>query len=323
MITGGPLSNQMRAETLVEALPYIRRFSGKTVVVKYGGNALAGTSEHDALALFAEDIVMMRLVGMRPVVVHGGGPQISELMARLGKTTEFVDGLRVTDAETVGIARMVLKGQVNPQIVAAINVHGNYAVGVSGVDGGLIRAEARDERLGYVGDVTEINTEVLDGLLDHEFIPVIATIGSDASGQAYNINADTVAGRIAEALGAEKLVYLTDIEGLRSQVDDPASLIRQTTADRLDGWIADGTIAGGMIPKVTSCQQAVRSGVRRSHILDGRVAHVLLLELFTDEGVGTMVVADQDALDEHLAETKAALAHTAGTPPGPIRGTDS
>ncbi len=301
-------SNQLRAETLVEALPYIRQFSGKTVVVKYGGNALAGTSEHDALALFAEDIVMMRLVGMRPVVVHGGGPQISELMSRLGKETEFVDGLRVTDAETVDIARMVLKGQVNPLLVAAINVHGNYAVGVSGVDGGLIRAEARDERLGFVGDVTEINPGVLEGLLDDEFIPVIATIGSDASGQAYNINADTVAGRIAEALGAEKLVYLTDIEGLRGKVDDASSLIRQTTADRLDELIDDGTIAGGMIPKVASCQQAVRSGVRRAHILDGRIAHVLLLELFTNEGIGTMVVTDQAALDAHLAETHAAAA---------------
>jgi len=284
----------LRAETLVEALPYIRRFSGKTVVVKYGGNALAGTSEHDALALFAEDIVMMRLVGMRPVVVHGGGPQISALMERLGKTTEFVDGLRVTDAETVEIARMVLKGQVNPQLVAAINVHGNYAVGVSGVDGGLIRAEARDPELGFVGDVTEINTAVLEGLLDGEFIPVIATIGSDETGQAYNINADTVAGAIAEALGAEKLVYLTDIEGLRSDVVDASSLIRQTTADHLDELIADGTIAGGMIPKVASCQQAVRSGVRRAHILDGRIAHVLLLELFTDDGIGTMVMPDDE-----------------------------
>ncbi|MFT6393320.1 MAG: acetylglutamate kinase, partial [Ilumatobacter sp.] len=255
----------LRAETLVEALPYIRRFSGKTIVVKYGGNALAGTSSHDALALFAEDIVMMRLVGMRPVVVHGGGPQISEMMAKLGKETEFVDGLRVTDAETVGIARMVLKGQVNPQLVAAINVHGNYAVGVSGVDGGLIRAEARDERLGFVGDVTAINPGVLEGLLDDEFIPVIATIGSDETGQAFNINADTVAGRIAEALGAEKLVYLTDIEGLRTVIDDPDSLVRQTTVDELDDMIADGTIAGGMIPKVASCQQAVRSGVQRAH----------------------------------------------------------
>ena len=240
----------LKASTLVEALPYIRRFAGKTVVVKYGGNALAGTSDHDALASFAEDIVLMRLVGMRPVVVHGGGPQISDLMARLGKETEFVDGLRVTDAETVDIARMVLQGQVNPQLVAAINVHGRYAVGISGVDAGLIRAVARDPELGFVGDVTEINPEVILGLIDDEFIPVIATIGSDIAGQAYNINADTVAGAIAEALGAEKLVYLTDIEGLRRDVDDPASLIRQTTADELDALVADGTIAGGMIPKV-------------------------------------------------------------------------
>ncbi len=169
----------LKAATLVEALPYIRRFAGKTVVVKYGGNALVGTSEHDALALFAEDIVLMRLVGMQPVVVHGGGPQISEMMGRLGKQTEFVEGLRVTDAETVDIARMVLKGQVNPQLVAAINVHGNYAVGVSGVDGGLIRAQMRDPELGFVGDVTEINPGVLLGMLANEFIPVIATIGSD------------------------------------------------------------------------------------------------------------------------------------------------
>ncbi len=283
-----------KAATLVEALPYIRRFAGKTVVVKYGGNALAGTSDHDALASFAEDIVLMRLVGMRPVVVHGGGPQISDLMARLGKETTFVDGLRVTDAETVDIARMVLKGQVNPQLVAAINVHGRYAVGLSGIDAGLIRAVARDPELGFVGDVTQINPEVIHGLIDDEFIPVIATIGSDAVGQSYNINADTAAGAIAEALGAEKLVYLTDIEGLRREVDDPASLIRQTTADELDALVADGTIAGGMIPKVRSCTQAVRNGVRRAHILDGRVEHVLLLEVFTDAGIGTMVVGAPD-----------------------------
>ncbi len=279
----------LKAATLVEALPYIRRFAGKTVVVKYGGNALAGTSEHDALALFAEDVVLMRLVGMQPVVVHGGGPQISEMMLRLGKQTEFVDGLRVTDAETVDIARMVLKGQVNPQLVAAINVHGNYAVGVSGVDGGLIRAQVRDPDLGFVGDVTSINPGVLRGMLDNEFIPVIATIGSDEHGQAYNINADTVAGAIAEALGAEKLVYLTDIEGLRRQVDDPASLIRQTTANELESLVADGSIAGGMIPKVASCVHAVRNGVHNAHILDGRIAHVLLLEIFTDSGIGTMI----------------------------------
>jgi acetylglutamate kinase len=282
-----------RAATLVEALPYIRRFAGKTVVVKYGGNAIAGTSDHDALTVFAQDIVLMRLVGMRPVVVHGGGPQISSLMQRLGKTAEFRDGLRVTDAETVDIARMVLVGQVNPQVVAAINVHGNYAVGVSGGDGGLIRATARDADLGFVGDVSDVNPAVLKGLLADEFIPVVATIGTDEHGQAYNINADTVAGAIAEALDAAKLVYLTDIEGLRRDVDDPASLIRQTSADELDGLIADGTIAGGMIPKVASCIHAVRNGVGRAHILDGRIAHVLLLEIFTDEGIGTMVTAPQ------------------------------
>jgi acetylglutamate kinase len=278
-----------KASVLVEALPYIRRFVGKVVVVKYGGNALAGTSDHDALALFAEDIVLMRLVGMRPVVVHGGGPQISELMGRLGKQTEFRNGLRVTDAETVDIARMVLIGQVNPQIVGAINVHGDYAVGLSGEDAGLIRATVRDPELGFVGDVAAINPDVLDRLLDDEFIPVIATIGTDGAGQSYNINADTVAGAIAESLGAEKLVYLTDIEGLRRQVDDPTSLIRQTTADELAGLIDDGTIAGGMIPKVDSCIHAVRNGVRNAHILDGRIAHVLLLEIFTDRGIGTMV----------------------------------
>ncbi|MGZ4741229.1 MAG: acetylglutamate kinase, partial [Ilumatobacteraceae bacterium] len=271
-----------RAATLVEALPYIRRFAGQVVVVKYGGNALAGASDDDALALFAQDIVLMHQVGMRPVVVHGGGPQISELMARLGKTSEFRRGLRVTDGETVDIVRMVLIGQVNPQLVAAINVHGPLAVGVSGEDAGLIRAVARDADLGFVGDVESINPTILNALLGDGFIPVVATIGTDAAGQAFNINADSVAGAIAEALGAEKLVYLTDIEGLRRVVDDPGSLIRQTTPSELDVLMAEGTIAGGMIPKVESCTHAVRSGVRRAHILDGRIAHVLLLEIFTD-----------------------------------------
>ena len=278
-----------KAAMLVEALPYIRRFAGQVVVVKYGGNALAGASDGDALALFAQDIVLMHQVGMRPVVVHGGGPQINDLMSRLGKQSEFRNGLRITDAETVDIVRMVLIGQVNPQLVAAINVHGPLAVGVSGEDASLIRAVARDPELGFVGDVESSNPTILRGLLDEEFIPVVATIGTDASGQAYNINADTVAGAIAEALGAEKLVYLTDIEGLRRIVEDPASLIRQTTPDELDALMADGTIAGGMIPKVESCVQAIRAGVRRAHILDGRIPHVLLLEVFTDEGIGTMV----------------------------------
>jgi acetylglutamate kinase len=231
----------------------------------------------------------MHAVGMRPVVVHGGGPQISDLMNRLGKVPEFRDGLRVTDRETVDIARMVLRGQVNPQLVAAINVHGPLAVGVSGEDAGLLRARARDPQLGFVGDVTDVNPTILQRLLAQDLIPVVATIGADELGQAYNINADTVAGVIAEALGAEKLIYLTDIEGVRRDVDDPASLIRRATADELDALMADGTLTGGMIPKIASCVAAVRAGVRRAHILDGRVPHVLLLEIFTDEGIGTMV----------------------------------
>jgi acetylglutamate kinase len=277
-----------RAATLVEALPYIQRFSEQIVVVKYGGNALAGGTG-DALALFAQDIVLMRQVGMRPVVVHGGGPQINELLARLGKTPEFRDGRRVTDGDTVGIVRMVLLGQVNPQLVAAINVHGGMAVGVSGEDAGLIRAVPRDPELGFVGDVAAVQPQLLLDLLDDGFIPVVATIGTDDAGQPYNINADTVAGAIAEALGAEKLVYLTDIEGIRADADDPTTLIRQTTSDELESLLAAGSIAGGMIPKVESCVSAVRHGVRRAHILDGTVAHVLLLELLTDEGIGTMV----------------------------------
>ena len=280
-----------KAATLVEALPYIRRFFGRIVVVKYGGNALAdaGPDADDALTVFAEDVVLMHAVGMRPVVVHGGGPQITELMTRLGKVAEFRDGLRVTDAETVDIARMVLRGQVNPAIVSAINVHGPIAVGVSGEDAGLIRATARNPDLGFVGDVGDVNPVILERLLKESLIPVVATTGADAAGQGYNINADTVAGVLAEALGAEKLVYLTDIEGLRRDVDDAGSLIRQTTAAELEALMAAGVLTGGMIPKVTACVRAVRNGVPRAHILDGRVPHVLLLELFTDSGIGTMI----------------------------------
>ncbi len=284
----------VKASTLVEALPYIRRFWGKTVVVKYGGNALAGatngeSSEVAALSLFAEDIVLMRAVGMRPVVVHGGGPQISDLMERLGKVPEFRDGLRVTDAETVDIARMVLVGKVNPGIVSAINVHGALAVGVSGESAGLIEASPQDPALGFVGGVARVNPAILERLLAQDLIPVVATIGSGADGQAYNINADVVAGAVAESLGAEKLVYLTDIEGIRRDANDAGTLIRQITASELDALIADGALSGGMIPKVASCVHAVRNGVGRAHILDGRIPHVLLLEVFTDEGIGTMV----------------------------------
>jgi acetylglutamate kinase len=275
-----------KARVLVEALPYIRRFWGKVVVVKYGGHAI-GDSE--TLSLFAEDIVLMRTVGMKPVIVHGGGPQIGDLMGRLGKVPEFRDGLRVTDAETLDIARMVLVGKVNRDIVAAINVHGPLAVGLSGEDSRLITATARDPELGYVGDVEVVNPAIIQRLLHEELVPVIATIGSDLTGQAYNINADTAAGAIAEALRAEKLVYLTNIEGLRRDVGDPASLISSITAAELEAMLEAGSLTEGMLPKVHSCIRAVKEGVGRAHILDGRVAHVLLLEIFTPEGIGTMI----------------------------------
>jgi acetylglutamate kinase len=283
------MSELTRADVLVEALPYIRRFAGRTVVVKYGGNALAGTSEHDALALFAEDIVLMHTVGIRPVVVHGGGPQINEMLSRLNIESKFVNGLRVTDEATMQVVQMVLNGNVNPQIVSAINVHGNVAVGLSGEDGRTLQVTARDASLGYVGDIEKVRTHVIDGLLADGLVPVLSTVGVDVNGQPYNINADTAAGAIAEALGAEKIVYLTDIAGLRKDIDDAASLIQRITVDELSALIANGTISGGMIPKVESCMQAVRGGVKSAHILDGRIAHVLLLELFTDQGVGTMI----------------------------------
>ena len=297
-------SSMEAANVLVEALPYIRRFAGRTVVVKYGGNALAGSTEDDALSLFAQDIVLMHSVGIKPVVVHGGGPQINSLLDRLGLKSEFVGGLRVTDDETMKVVQMVLSGQVNPQIVSAINTFGNIAVGVAGGDAGLIRAVQRDPKLGRVGDIDRINPAVVQGLLDEGFVPVISTIGADAHGEALNINADTVAGAIAEALSAEKIIYLTDIEGLRSKVDDASSLIQRIGVSDLAAMVADGIIAGGMIPKVQSCMQAVKGGVKRAHILDGRIAHVLLLELFTDEGVGTMITPDvvRNAVDTHTGK---------------------
>lgn len=279
-----------KASILVEALPYIRRFWGRVVVVKYGGNALSG-SDRAGLASFATDIVLMRSVGMRPLVVHGGGPQIGELMARLGKVPEFVDGLRVTDAETLDIARMVLVGKVNRDIVSAINVHAPLAVGVSGEDAGLISAQARDPQLGFVGDVVAVNPDLLTRLLAEDLIPVVATIGSDPQGQAYNINADTAAGAIAEAVNAAKLVYLTDVDGIRRDASDPATRISSATPGELDTLVESGAIAGGMIPKVTSCIRAVKGGIGQAHILDGRQEHALLLEVFTREGVGTMVTA--------------------------------
>jgi acetylglutamate kinase len=275
-----------KAHILAEALPYIREFSGKVVVIKYGGHAM----ENAELAeLFATDVVLMRLVGMNPVVVHGGGPQITDLMRRLGKEPEFVDGRRVTDAETVDIVRMALVGKVNREIVATVNRHGSYAVGMSGEDAGLIRVDQRDPRLGFVGDVRSIDPTMVLRLLREELIPVIATIGVDDTGQAYNINADTVAGAIAEALEAEKLVYLTDVAGVYGDWPDDSSLISRVDVDGLEKLIAAGKASKGMIPKLESCVAALRNGVRRAHILDGRLPHALLLEFFTREGVGTMV----------------------------------
>ncbi len=277
-----------KAEILSEALPYIREFTGRTVVIKYGGHAM----EDPALAdLFAQDVVLMRLVGMNPVVVHGGGPQISDLMRRLGKEPEFVDGLRVTDAESVDIVRMALVGKVNREIVAALNQHGSYAVGLSGEDAGLIKVEMRDERLGFVGDVSSIDPSIVHKLVNEELIPVIATVGVDELGQAYNINADTVAGAIAFAMQAEKLVYLTDVAGLYADYPDESTLISHTDVDRLAEMLARGQVDGGMIPKLRSCVEALHGGVRRAHILDGRIPHALLLEFFTREGIGTMVDA--------------------------------
>jgi len=285
------LDPAVRAAVLVEALPYIQEFAGRTVVVKFGGNAMVDPelSHH-----FAADIVLLRAIGLRPVVVHGGGPQIGSLLAQLGKETEFRDGLRVTDAETLDVAQMVLTGRVGADIVGAINAHGRMAVSLSGIDAGLIAAEQRDERLGYVGDVVDVHRKILDTLIRDGFVPIISTIGADGSGQTYNINADTAAIAIAEALDAEKLIYLTDVPGVLTDVADPTSLISRLSASRARLLIDDGVISGGMIPKVGACLDALDVGVGSAHILDGRIPHVLLLELLTDAGVGTMLTRTED-----------------------------
>ena len=277
----------LTVEVLVEALPYIREFRGSTIVVKFGGNAMVD----DALVRsFADDVVLLHSLGIRPVVVHGGGPQIGDVMERFGKQPEFLDGLRVTDAETLEIAAMVLVGKVNRQLVSAVNVHGPLAVGLSGEDGGLIEAEIRDPALGFVGDITQVNTLIIERLLAEDLIPVVSTIGADlAAGQAYNINADTAAGAIAAELGAEKIIYLSDVPGLLRDVDDATSLVSAVADVEIQQMVADGVVSGGMIPKIAACLEALAGGVRSAHLLDGRVRHVLLLELFTASGIGTMI----------------------------------
>jgi acetylglutamate kinase len=287
------LSPTAKAGVLAEALPYIKRFHGKTIVVKYGGNAM--TDEH-LKQCFARDVVLLKLVGMNPVVVHGGGPQIENLLARVGKKGEFVQGMRVTDAETMEVVEMVLGGQVNKEIVNLINQHGGKAVGLTGKDGNFIRAkkllmENKDNPgdlidIGQVGDIVSIDPSLIALLDTGAFIPVIAPIGVGSEGETYNINADVVAGKIAEVLKAEKLVLLTNTPGV---LDQAGNLLTGITPKQVDDMVADGTLSGGMLPKISSALDAARSGVRSVHIIDGRVEHALLLEILTDEGVGTLI----------------------------------
>lgn len=285
-----------KAKILIEALPYIQRFTGKTVVIKYGGNAMVDEALKDS---FARDIVLLKHVGINPVVVHGGGPQIGELLKRIGKQSEFVEGMRVTDEETMDVVEMVLGGLVNKEIVNNINQHGGKAVGLTGKDGELIRAKklkiTRNSPeldapeiidIGHVGEVDKINTRIVDMLINDDFIPVIAPIGVGDDGASYNINADLVAGQLAATLHAEKLMLLTNIPGL---LDKNENLLTGLTADMVDELIEDGTIYGGMLPKISAALSAVQAGVKSAHIIDGRVEHAVLLEIFTDEGVGTLI----------------------------------
>ncbi|MFZ5824871.1 MAG: acetylglutamate kinase [Bacillota bacterium] len=285
-----------KAAVLAEALPYIRQFSGKTVVIKYGGAAMAAADLKDAVM---QDIALMKYVGMNPIVVHGGGPEVSAMSKQMGLESKFIDGLRVTDGATVAIAQMVLVGKTNREIVTHLVGQGIKAVGLSGQDGGLIRASkhlhvsaktGETVDLGYVGDVAAVDTSILHALTGAGFVPVIAPIGLGPGGQPYNINADTVAGAVASALGAEKLVLLTDVEGVRADKDDPNSLLSRITVQEVKSWMAKGRLEGGMIPKLECCLTALEGGVNRVHIIDGRVPHSLLLEVFTDRGVGTMVI---------------------------------
>jgi acetylglutamate kinase len=284
-----------KASILAEALPYIRRFNDKTIVIKYGGNAM--TEEH-LKDCFARDVVLLKLVGMNPVVVHGGGPQINDLLARVGKQGEFIKGMRVTDRETMDIVEMVLGGLVNKEIVSLINQHGGRAVGLTGKDGGFIKAKKlylqggdSDEQIdiGQVGEVVSIDPELVSLLDTRDFIPVVAPIGVGENGEAYNINADLVAGKLAETLKAEKLILMTNTPGV---LDKSGKLLTGLTESKIKALVADGTISGGMLPKLASCLEAVRNGVNTVQIIDGRVEHALLLEILTDEGVGTLIRAE-------------------------------
>lgn len=283
------LTNMERAEVLTQALPYIKKYSGKIVVIKYGGNAMINEQLKQQVM---EDIALLWLIGVKVVLVHGGGPEISETMKRLGKQAQFVNGLRVTDKETVDIVQMVLAGKVNKTLVNLLQMKGGHAVGLSGIDGGIIEATMKDEALGYVGKITRIRTQPITDLLEKNYIPVISTVASDRQGNTYNINGDTAAAYIAGALNAERLIMMTDIAGILRDKDDPGTLIPALTVKEAKKLFDEGVISGGMIPKVDCCIEAIGKGVRHVVIMDGRVPHSILMELLTDEGAGTMVMGD-------------------------------
>ena len=284
-------SNAQRAEVLTQALPYIQQYNGKIVVVKYGGNAMINEQLKEQVM---EDIVLLHLVGVKVVLVHGGGPEISELMTRLGKKTEFVDGLRVTDKEAVEIVQMVLAGKVNKSLVNLLEMKGGKAMGISGMDGRLIEAKMRNASLGYVGSITNVNIEPVTDLLEKGYIPVVSTLGCDRDGNTYNINGDTAAAFIAGALGAERLIMMTDIAGILRDRDNADTLIPLITVDEAVELFRQGVISGGMIPKVDCCIDAINRGVKKVIIMDGRVPHSILMEILTDEGAGTMFVGENN-----------------------------
>ena len=283
-------SNLQRAEVLTQALPYIKKYNGKLVVIKYGGNAMINESLKQQVM---EDIVLLQLIGVKVVLVHGGGPEINDLMNRLGKKAEFVDGLRVTDKETVDIVQMVLAGKVNKSLVNLLEMKGGKAMGISGMDGRLIQADFKDKKLGYVGKITKVNIQPVTDLLEKGYIPVVSTIGCDKKGNAFNINGDTAAAFIAGALHAERLIMMTDIAGILRDKDDPSTLIPEMTVSEAKDLYNEGVISGGMIPKVDCCIEAISEGVRKVIIMDGTVPHSILMELLTDEGAGTMVIGDK------------------------------
>ena len=284
------ISNLHRAEVLVEALPYIKKYNGKIVVIKYGGNAMIN---EDLKQQVMEDLVLLHLIGVKVVLVHGGGPEITDMLRRVGKQAVFVDGLRVTDAETAEIVQMVLAGKINKTLVKLVESLGGKAMGISGIDGHMIDCEIKDERLGFVGEIKKVNVEPILDLLEKDYIPIISTVGSDMAGNTYNINADTAASYIAGELKAERLVTMTDITGVMMDPKDPESLIPCIDLEDARKLFASGVISGGMIPKVQCCIDAIHFGVKKVTILDGRVPHAVLMELLTDEGAGTMVVKNK------------------------------